>query len=439
MRAIIRAGAARGNRNRFAELREGRYGGRRVTRAPARAPRPRPPRHVRRLITTIVLLAAAGALAWALWARFQELGDAVKPVGERAPVPVETAAVERGPLVLRRTFSGGLESAAEFSVAPKISGRIARLEVELGDVVTRGALVALLDDAELVQALRQAEAEIAVARAGMSGAKSALEVATRELARVEALSAEGLSTAALFDTARSEVLTAQAQLQLEEATVVRAESQLESARIRHGYARVTADWSGGDETRVVAARLVDDGGTVAANTPIVTIVELDPILAVVDVPERDYARLALGQRASITSDAHTGTAFEGAIVRIAPVFRRSTRQARVEIEVPNAGERLRPGMFVRATLELARFDDALTVPFDALTQRNGATGVFVLDAARERVAWRAVEVGVREGERVQLLGEAFSGEVVVLGQDGCDDGTRVAPVATTSTATESAP
>jgi hypothetical protein len=79
------------------------------------------------------------------------------------------------------------------------------------------------------------------------------------------------------------------------------------------------------------------------------------------------------------------------------------------------------------------------VPFDALTQRNGATGVFVLDAARERVAWRAVEVGVREGERVQLLGEAFSGEVVVLGQDGCDDGTRVAPVATTSTATESAP
>lgn len=410
-----------------------------VARSP-RNQRGHHPRTLRRFLTTVVLLAALGALGWALVARFGELGETARPAGERAPVPVETAKVERGPLVVRRTFSGELEAAAEFAVAPKIGGRIVRLEVELGDVVTRGAVVALLDDAELVQALRQAEAEVAVAQARVSAAKSALEVATREMARVEALSAEGLSSDSLFDEARSNVLTAQAELELEEATVVRAQSQLESTRIRHGYARVTADWSGGDDTRVVGMRHVDEGGLVAANAPLLTIVELDPILAVVDVPERDYASLAALQPAKLTTDAHAGAVFDGAIARIAPVFRRSTRQARVEIEVRNEGERLRPGMFVRATLELARFEDALTVPFDALTQRNGATGVFVLDASRERVVWRAVEIGARDGERVQLLGDPFDGssssEVVVLGQDGCDDGTRVAPIARV---TESAP
>jgi len=76
------------------------------------------------------------------------------------------------------------------------------------------------------------------------------------------------------------------------------------------------------------------------------------------------------------------------------------------------------------------------VPVAALTQRDGATGVFLLDAARTSVSWRPVEVGAREGERALIAGEPFEGEVVVLGQDGCDDGSRVVPVAA---ATEDVP
>jgi len=391
---------------------------------------------VRRTATTLVLLAAAGALAWALRARFLELDGASAPRADRGPVPVEVAPVERGPLVLRRTFSGELDAVAQFDVAPKIGGRVARLEVELGDAVQRGQVVARLDDAELAQATQLAEAELAVARAGVSEAESDLATNERELARVQALSGEGLSSEALLDEARSAVAAATARLELARATVASAASRLESARIRLGYAVVTADWSGSDATRIVAMRHVDDGVTVAATAPLVSIVALDPILAVVDVPERDYASLATGRRATVTTDAHPGQEFEGVVARIAPVFRRATRQARVEIEVENSTQLLRPGMFVRATLELARHDDALTVPVAALTQRDGATGVFLLDAARTSVSWRPVEVGAREGERALIAGEPFEGEVVVLGQDGCDDGSRVVPVAA---ATEDVP
>jgi multidrug efflux pump subunit AcrA (membrane-fusion protein) len=191
--------------------------------------------------------------------------------------------------------------------------------------------------------------------------------------------------------------------------------------------------------RVVAERFVDEGGTFSANTQLMTIVELDPIVGVVFVPERDYARLAVGQLATLVTDAHPGRTFEGRVTRIAPVFRRATRQARIELQVDNADEALKPGMFVRATIVLERVEDALVVPFDALTERAGEVGVFVLDASDERVRWRAVEVGVREGERVQVLGDGLAGRVVTLGQELCDDGARVAATDRSSPAARDAP
>ena len=395
---------------------------------------------LKRTFAILVLLAAAGALGWGLWARLSDLRRAAVPdAGDRPPVPVEVAPVARGPITLARTFSGALEAASEFVAAPKVGGRLARLEVDIGDTVRRGQVVAWLDDAELAQAVTQAEADLAVARASQAEAKSALEIAERVLQRAQSLRAEGVTSESALDAARAEDVASRAHVEVTEASVTRAQAALEAARIRLGYARVTADWTGGDDTRVVAERFVDEGGTFSANTPLMTIVELDPIVGVVFVPERDYARLAVGQLATLVTDAHPGRTFEGRVTRIAPVFRRATRQARVELQVDNADEALKPGMFVRATIDLERVEDALVVPFDALTERAGETGVFVLDASGERVRWRAVEVGVREGERVQVLGDGLAGRVVTLGQELCDDGARVAATERSSPAARAAP
>ena len=103
---------------------------------------------------------------------------------------------------------------------------------------------------------------------------------------------------------------------------MRAEASLETANIRLGYTRITAGWSGGDDQRVVAERYVDEGETVSANTPLLRIVELDPITGVIFVTERDYARLQPGQEVLLlTTDAYPGEDFQGRIERIAPVFR----------------------------------------------------------------------------------------------------------------------
>jgi RND family efflux transporter MFP subunit len=207
--------------------------------------------------------------------------------------------------------------------------------------------------------------------------------------------------------------------------VTRAEAALETARIRLGYTRITADWSGGDDQRVVAERFVDEGETVAANAPLLRIVELDPLTGVIFVAEKDYGRLQPGQEVSLATDAYPGEAFGGRIARIAPVFREATRQARVELTVDNPGHRLKPGMFIRATVVLEHVADAVIVPEAALAARNDRTGLFVVSADGRSVVWREVRVGIREGSRVQVLGEGIAGRVVTLGQQLVDDGSTI--------------
>lgn len=376
-------------------------------------------------IAAVVLI---GLAAGAAWAGFNHLRDGGGPGGRSGrdrPAPVAVAPVERGPIEYRRTFSGTLEAPAEFEIAPKVSGRIERLAVGLADTVRRGQVVAELDDDEYLQAVAQAKADLAVAEAHRAEAESAVEIAAREFKRTEILLGRGVASESQFDAAKINQLTRQAGLEVAEAQVTRAESALKTANIRLGYTRIRADWSGGDDRRVVAERFVAEGETVSANTRLFLIVELDPINGVIFVTEKDYAHLKPDQAAWLVTDAFPDERFEGRIRRIAPIFSETTRQARVEMAVRNPRHRLKPGMFIRATVVLDREEEAVIVPDQALTVRGGRTGVFVLDEEKRTVSWRDVKVGIRDGQRVQVKGDEWSGKVVTLGHQLIDDGSPV--------------
>lgn len=377
-------------------------------------------------IRITLILVAVGLVAGLVQQRLESLAEAPASRGEaKRAVPVEVAPIEQGPIELRRSFAGTLEANAEFVVAPKVSGRIEQLSADLADIVTRGQLVAKLDDAEYVQALAQAEAGLAVAKANLSEAESLLKIAERELERLDKLRERGVSSESQRDAAKADQLAKQAHVQVTTAQVTRARAELETAHIRLGYTEVTAGWRGGDDRRVVAERYVDEGETVSANAPLLRIVELDPITAVFFVTERDYALLQPGQSAVLSTDAYPDESFQGRITRIAPVFRESTRQARVELRVDNPQLRLKPGMFVRATVVLERVQEATIIPEQALTNRGGHSGVFVLAADGQSVRWREVQVGIRDGNRVQVMGEDLATQVVTLGQQLLDDNSRV--------------
>jgi RND family efflux transporter MFP subunit len=373
-------------------------------------------------ILTVLLIGAAAGLGWLIFGQLQDRAGSSKSGRDLRPVPVEVARIRHGPIALQRTFSGELEALAEFVVAPKVSGRVVRVIVNIADTVKRGQVVAELDNDEYIQAVAQAQADLEVARANLSEARSALEIANREFKRTESLLKRGIASDSEFDAASQDQLAKQAQLKVAAAHVSKAESSLESANIRLGYTKVTAGWTGGDEDRVVAERYVDEGQTVAANAPLLMIVELNPIVGVIFVTERDYANLKPGQLVSLTTDAYPGEQFAGRIDRIAPVFRKSTRQARIEMTIDNPRHRLKPGMFISAAVVLARMPEAIIVPEQALTMRDDRSGIFIVSEDGRSVAWREVKVGIREGNRVQVEGEGLSGRVVTLGQQLVSDG-----------------
>ncbi|MEE4353755.1 MAG: efflux RND transporter periplasmic adaptor subunit [Desulfatiglans sp.] len=372
-----------------------------------------------------ILIGAAMVLGWIIFGQFQDRPGANKNDRNIRPVPVKVAPIQRGSIALRRTFSGDLEALAAFVVAPKVSGRVLRMIVNIADTVNRDQVVAELDNDEYVQAVAQATADLAVVKAKLSEAGSALEIADREFKRTDLLLKRGIASDSDFDSARQDQLEKQAQLEVAEAQVTKAESSLETANIRLRYTKVTAGWSGGGDQRVVAERYVDEGQTVAANSPLLLIVELNPIVGVVFITERDYDYLEPEQLISLTTDAYPGEQFTGRIDRIAPVFRKSTRQARVEMIIDNPQHRLKPGMFIKATVILAQEPEAIIIPEQALTVRNDRNGVFVVNEDGRSAAWREVKVGIREGDRVQVEGEGLSGLVVILGQQLIDHGSPI--------------
>ena len=115
----------------------------------------------------------------------------------------------------------------------------------------------------------------------------------------------------------------------------------------------------------------------------------------------------------------------GTVARISPVFRQESRQARVELRIENPDQRLKPGLFIRVTLELARAENAIIVPEAAVTVRADAQGIFILNEAGTSVHWEPVSLGLREEERIQIFGENLTGRVVTLGQQLLDDGSPI--------------
>jgi RND family efflux transporter MFP subunit len=379
---------------------------------------------MKRTVTLVLVLAVLGGLGWLVHRRLTEAASDKGPDGPPA-TPVAVAEVRRGLIRDVQTFTGTLLPAAQFVVSPKTAGRLETLTVDIGDEVTSGTLIATLDDQEYERLVEVAQAERDVAQANVEEAASTLEMARREYDRAKALQAKGIASPAELDTAETQFKAADAKLKVAQAQVSQREAALHAAQVRLGYTRIAPEWSEGAATWVVGERFADQGDMLRANDPIVSLLDLSTVKAVVHVTERDYPKITVGQRVLVTTDAFGDRTFEGRVARLSPVVKETSRQARVEVSVPNPERLLKAGMFVRAQIEFDRRQDAVIVPSDAVVRRNEQVGVFLADL-EAGVAWFVpIEVGIVEGEMTEIRRPALSGLVVVLGQHLLEDGGRI--------------
>ena len=374
------------------------------------------------LIVLGVVLAAAAVIFFTMNPGKDEK---TKTARKKSIVGVKVARVERRDLSAMRVFSGTLEAEKQYDAAAKVGGRIQEIAVSLGQCLNRGDLIARLDSEEYQQQVEQARAELDVTRASLAQARNILRAAERSYERATKLREQKVSSVAELEEAETEKLSKLAGVNLVQAQIKQREAALQTAELRLSYTTLTADWQAGDNNvcRYVARRYVDEGDTISANEPVVALVDLSLLKAVINVAERDYAFLQTGQAAQISVDSIADQTFPGKVVRMAPVFEATSRQARVEIAVPNPDSLLKSGMFARVHIELDHAEQTLAAPTTAIIQRQGTYGVFIVEEDTARFV--AVNPGIEDDGWTQIAELKEGEQVVTLGHHLLSDGVPV--------------
>ena len=187
------------------------------------------------------------------------------------------------------------------------------------------------------------------------------------------------------------------------AQLANQQAALETAKVRLSYTRIRAAWETGGDVRFVGERFVNAGAMLSSNTPILSVIELQPITAVIHVTEKDYFRLKPEQPVVLTSGAFPGRSFAGRVARVAPLLKETSREARVEVDVENPDGSLKPGMFVNARIEFVNRADATIVPTSALVTRGAVRGCSWPTSRTRRPCSSPSTVGIIEGDRAEIV------------------------------------
>lgn len=327
--------------------------------------------------------------------------------GFRPPMTVETAKVARGRIAAHITVVGNLIGEATVEVAPKAGGRLQSMSVKLGDRVRRGQVLAKVEDRELIEQVRQAEASHKVAEATIRQRDADLLLAQTNVERSRNLYGRQLLPKQTLDDSEARYSAAVAQLDLARAQLAQSEARLQELRINLANTNVASPVDG-----FVAQRYVDPGAWVSQNAPVASIVDISSLRLVANVVEKDLRTVNAGDPAVVEVDAYPGENFNGRIARVSPILDPATRTASMEIEIPNREYRLKPGMYAKVTLEVESRDNVLLVPKIALVDSEGSRGVYQPNG-ESRAAFKAVTVGLEDTSHAEILDGLSEGEVVV--------------------------
>jgi RND family efflux transporter MFP subunit len=380
---------------------------------------------MKKILITVITLAGLGFIGWQIYQKFTDSGTGFVRKNRNAAVAVEIVPVEKASIQEIGSYAGSLYPLSEFVLAPKISGRLEKIFVDIGDTVKGGQLVAVLEDDEYRQEVSQVQAELEVARANLQERKNTLENAKREYERTIALWKKKIASESELDSADSENKIQQAKLRVAVAQVAQKEAALKMANVRLSYTQIKVADINNFEHRVVGERFVDEGAMMAPNKPIVSILDIGKLIAVIHVIEREYSKIKPGLEAVVSTDAYPGRTFSGKVTRMAPILKEKSREARVEIEIPNEQALLKPGMFIRVQIQFGQRENATVIPAAALVKRDDTQGVFLVDVQKKKARFVPVTTGIVNGTRAEVLDPPITGAVVTLGQHLLEDGAAI--------------
>lgn len=335
-------------------------------------------------------------------------------------VLVETALVAPHTFETNLALLGELRPLAVVEVMSRISGRLQELRVERGDQVQKGQLLAMVDDADLLQQIHRAEATISVATAGVSRERANYDNLKVQVDRHRELHEEYLVSRQDLENIESRLRVSEAQLDLAKAQVRQAEATMSELRLQHGWTRIYSPLNG-----YVGERHLEPGALLNPSVPIVSVLNLNRVKTIVPISESDIKQIRTGLPAEIVVDAFPDLIYKGTITRISPYLNPETRSADVEIEIENRNHMLKPGMFVRSTIDARISETSLSIPRSALLTRGAMKGVYfpTQEDKRTTVFFQAIKIGRIDGAVVEVLDGLQEGmQVVSTGAQNLNEG-----------------
>ena len=318
------------------------------------------------------------------------------PVGddsgdETPPVPVETSVPVRGDVYAMYTGTAPIEAFAEADVIAKVGGEVRELLVEEGDEVSKGQVLARLDGERLRLELNESEAK--------------LRKLQRDFERNVDLQAKGLISDGDFEKIKYEMEALEAAFNL--------------ASLELDYTQIRAPIDG-----VVARRFVKLGNTISEGDALFKVTSLDPLVAYLHVPEREYRNVDPGQTVGIEIDALGGETIVATVSRVSPIVDPQTGTFKITVEIVDEQRRIKPGMFGRIGVIYDVREDALQIPRSAIIEDQGTASVFVVEDGH--AVRRQVETGYGNKGMVEIISGLRDGEqVVTVGQAGLKQDSRV--------------
>lgn len=333
-------------------------------------------------------------------------------------VAVELFTAKHGTVHRSLNLLGNVKGKQEVRIFSKIPDRITSMNVEMGDSVRKGDLLAVVQNNSLKSRVKQVQANLEQAQAQQDNLEN-------EYQRISRLYNENAVSQQQYDGTKTQLEATRAQVRSLQEALNQAKSQLGDTYIRSPL------------NGIVGQRFLEEGDMAAGQMPVVTVVQMDTVKVAVNIVERYANDVRTGLESVITVKALPDTSFKGTVSKISPVIDPLSRMIAAEIRIPNPNSLLRPGMFAEVTIYLETRENTITIPKYAVLQKTELVQdelgrqqilrenhVYTVD--NDRAYYRTIETGIEEEGLVEVTSGLSSGEkVVLIGQSNLEDSSKV--------------
>jgi RND family efflux transporter MFP subunit len=359
--------------------------------------------------------------------------EARKTEGKRPAVTVRTITPERTTIARQVDISGTVISPDQATVSSQVAGVVREAAIELGQEVQPGQVLARLDPQELEFALhrsesllKQTEAQLNIDGvtvkepppndqiAAVRLAQAQRDDSRAQLERAIRLSKQGLLAQADMDTAQTRLKVDEARYQAAIEDVQSLKASLQDRRAAYALAqKKLADATirapvGGR----ISERLVHPGEYIRENTPVVTIVQMNPLKLRTALQERQAGVIRPGLTVHFRVEAFPEDLFQGKVAFVSPAIDQATRTFTIEAIIDNPQWKLKPGFFAKGFVATQVDEGIIAVPDDAVSTLAGVSSVFVIEKAKVRQ--QAVTVGTRQGKLLEIRDGLKGNEVLAV-------------------------